>query len=90
MPRTPDRRLPTEVWEILAASAVLAWRVRHCPADSLWRDWLFVLAAFWIVTAAARRSKAWPVVLGLTMAFLFAVYAVRQVPLSLAVLGALR
>jgi hypothetical protein len=83
---TSDRRLPSEVWEVLAASAMVAWRFRTHPAAGLWRDWVVVLGVWWIATAIAGRTKAWPALLGLMMAFLFAQYAALQVPLSLAVL----
>ena len=91
MPGLLNRRLPPEVWEILAAGAIVAWRaLTHPPASTLWRDGVTVVCVFWIVTAVAGRTRAWPAVLGVMMAFLFAVYAAAQVPLSLAVLGALR
>jgi len=82
--------VPIEVWEVLAASALLAWRILSYPAATLWRDWVAVLGMFWILTAAAGRRRGWPVALALGMAFLFALYAVRQVPWSLAVLRAIR
>lgn len=84
------RPLPPAVWEILAACLLLAWRLSSYPTAGLWRDWVVLLCVFWIFCALAGRTKAAPAVMGLLMAFLFALYAVHQVPLSLAVLGSLR
>lgn len=87
MPGTPRRPLPPEAWEILAAALLIAWRVGSYPAATLWRDWVVLLCGFWIFTALAGRTRAWPPALALMMTFLFVLYAVHQVPLSLAVLG---
>ena len=54
--------LPPQVWEILAASLILAWRIRVYPWDTLWRDWVVLICGFWIFTddtwpsAETRRS----------------------------------
>lgn len=90
MPGTPRKHLPTEVWEILAASLVIAWRVGTYPAATLWRDWVVLVCGFWIFTVLAGRTRVWPAALGLMMAFLFVLYAVQQVPHCIAVLGSLR
>jgi len=82
--------LPPEVWEVVAASLILAWRAWCYPLSGLWRDWVFIFAAFWIVTALAGRTRAWPVLFGLLMTALFVLYSVGQVPLSMAALGNLR
>jgi hypothetical protein len=84
------RRLPPEFWEVLTACLILAWRIFSYPAATLWQDWVALMAVTWIATVFAGRSKAGPLVLGLMMVFLFALYAAHQVPLSLGVLGSLR
>lgn len=76
-----------ESWEILCAAALLAWRVRLRPISTLWADWLSILCVFWIATALGRRWKHWPAVTAAVMAGLLALYASRQVPLTLAALG---
>jgi hypothetical protein len=76
-----------EFWEILCASALLAWRIRVRPLSTLWSDWLSILCVFWIATALGRRWKHWPVVTAAVMAGLLALYASRQVPLTLGALG---
>jgi len=74
------------VWEVLGAAAVIAWRFRSHPLNTLWRDWVVILCLFWIFTALAGRTKAWPAVTALVMTFLLAIYAAGQVPQTLAVL----
>jgi len=88
--RTPARAFPPEVWEILTAAVLLSWRIRSLPISTLWHDWVTVMAVFWIFTALAARTRAWPAVLGVLMAFLSALYFFHQVPQSLALLGSLR
>jgi hypothetical protein len=85
-----DRRLISRTREFLAASFLLLWRAACYPAALLWRDWVFLLAAFWLFTIVAGRTKAWTWVLGLLMTALFVLYSWHQVPLTLSVLGALR
>jgi hypothetical protein len=75
---------------VLAAAAILAWRIRVHPVSTLWLDWIVALAAFWIFTALAGRTRAWPWVMGAVMTGLLALYAGHQVPLTLGLLGALR
>jgi len=84
------KRLPPEVWEFLAASAILAWRIRLYSPATLWRDWVVILALFWIVTILAGRSRAWPWLMGAFMIGLLVLYTSRQLPLTLEVLGSLR
>lgn len=85
--RPPDRPVLPEV---LVALAILAWRYRLHPVSGLWRDWVVVLCIFWIATALAGRTRAWPWIMGATMAGLLALYTIGQLPLTLAVLGSAR
>jgi len=82
--------LPPQVWEIVAASLILAWRIGTTPRTTLWRDWVVLMCGFWIFSVLAGKTKAWPVVLGLLMAFLFVLYGLGQVPTSMAFYGSLR
>jgi len=56
----------------------------------MWRDWVFLLCAFWLFTLFAGRTKAWPLVLGALMTGLFVLHAAHQIPLTLAVFRSLR
>lgn len=81
-----NRRVPPLAWEIAAASILVIWRVVFYPLDSLWTDWVLILSLYWIFTAWARPTHAWPVVTLVLMLGLLALYASRQIPLILDVL----
>jgi len=85
-----DRRLVARTREALIAALLMAWRVGCHPVAGMWRDWVFVLSAFWLFTLFAGRTKAWPPALGALMTSLFVLYAFHQIPLTLAVFGTLR
>jgi hypothetical protein len=79
--------LPPEVlWEAVAASLLLIWRVSTNPLPA-WRDWWTILCAFWLFAALASRTRAWPYVTGAVMAGLLLLYGWGQIPLTLAALG---
>jgi hypothetical protein len=82
--------LPREVWEVLAAAAIVAWRIRGHPLAALWHDWLTILCLFWVASLLGSRTRAWPYFRGGVMTGLLVLYTVRQLPLTLGVLGALR
>jgi hypothetical protein len=86
----PRRRISPAVWEVLAASTVLAWRFRLQPLQHLWRDWVTILCVFWIASALLGRSRAWPYVMGGVMAGLLVLYSAGQLPLTLGVFGQFR
>jgi hypothetical protein len=85
-----DRRLTARTREALAAALLMAWRAASYPVAGLWRDWVFLLCAFWLFTLFAGRAKAWPLVLGALMTGLFVLHAAHQIPLTLAVFRTLR
>lgn len=78
-----EKRLPGWVWEVAAALILLAWRISWHPLPGLWNDWIVLLSLYWIFTACARRSRAWPAVTFLAMLLLFLIYAARQVPMTM-------
>jgi hypothetical protein len=78
-----DRRLPSWFWEVSAALILLTWRVVWYPWSGLWRDWVVILSLYWIFTACAGKSRAWPAATLLVMLWLFAVYASGQIPLTM-------
>lgn len=64
---------------ILVAIMVLVWRFSVCPWSAVWRDWITILAAYWIYTPFRIRGREWPVVTVSVMAFLLGIYADGQV-----------
>jgi hypothetical protein len=52
------------------------------PFGALWRDWFAILCAFWIFTALASRTRAWPMVAAATMSGLLLLYGALQLGLS--------
>ena len=79
--------LPPVVWEVVAASLLIAWRAAVYGVAFVLQDWFSILCVFWIVTAIGSRSRAWPVVAGATMAGLLVLYSWRHLPLTWAALG---
>jgi len=81
---------PGELWEVLSAAAILAWRIRGHPLSTIWHDWLSILLVLWVATALGSRSRAYPYLLGGVMAGLLVLYSAGQLPLTLGLLGTLR
>jgi len=79
--------LPRAFWEIVAASLLIAWRAWAYNLWFLVGDWFTILCAYWIFTALASRTRAWPYVTGLVMAALLVLYGWHQAPLTWAALG---
>jgi len=82
-----QKPLPRELWEVAAASVVIALRAWFYPWSFLWHDWVVLICAYWIFTALGSKTRAWPWVTGATMAALLLLYSRHQVPAALAVLG---
>jgi hypothetical protein len=80
-----DRR--ARIAEVSAALGLLAWRVAVLPLAGLPRDWVTILALYWIFTIFAQRSKAWPWVTAATMLLLGGIYLQGQFPHTLEILG---
>jgi len=86
MTETPsDRR--ARIAEVSAAVALLIWRVAVLPLPGLLRDWVAILALYWIFTVFAQRSKAWPWVTVATIVVLGGIYVHGQFPHTLEILG---
>jgi len=86
MTETPDDRR-ARIAELSAAVGLLAWRVAVLPLPGVLRDWVSILALYWIFTVFAQRSKAWPWVTAATMLLLGGIYAYGQFPHTLEILG---
>ena len=79
--------LPPVVWEVAAASLLIAWRAWVYGLGFAAQDWFSILCLFWILTAIGSRTRYWPAVAGATMAGLLVLYSWRHLPLAWAALG---
>ena len=70
-----------------AAAMILVWRIVTVPAATLWRDWLLVVAAYWLVLSISPRSSARSTFTVTAMAYLLGIYVAGQAPHTLAALG---
>lgn len=84
MDQAPRGRTTQSV-EVAAALLLLGWRVFAAP--QVWRDWIALLAAYWIYTIFGSRSESWPWVTGGTMILLALIYLQGQFPHTLSALG---
>jgi len=73
--------------QILAALALVAWRLALHPIVDLWQDWMAVLGLLWIPTAFFWRSRDWPTVTAAVALYLLVVYSLGQIPQTLINLG---
>ena len=87
MSEPSGKPLPPFVWEVIAASLLIAWRAWAYGLSFLVGDWFTILCGYWIFAALASRTRAWPVVSGLVMAGLLVFYSWRQLPLTWTALG---
>jgi hypothetical protein len=75
--------------EILAAMALLAWRLAVRP-DRAGTDWIGVVALYWILLAVLRNPHARQAASIVVVTHLLCLYLVRQFPHALqALAGAL-
>jgi hypothetical protein len=82
----PARRIA----EILGIVALLLWRIYACPLAGLWRDWVTLLAVYWIVSIALTGKRAWAPATTCFMLALMTLYLWGQMPFTLTVLRNLR
>ena len=69
---------PARAAEVLAAVGLIVWRLWDLALLGVWRDWLTILAAFWLILGIApdrpwRRHLA-----AATVVVLMAIYAIGQ------------
>jgi hypothetical protein len=80
-------------WALDAGLLVLIWRLAIAPMSSWWRDPPAILAGFWIALvlaqprAADAPGRVTRIAMYAAMAWLFALFLSRQLPLTLRVLG---
>ena len=60
--------------ETALAAGLILFRLLRCPPGELWRDWILLLAAFWIFSVWSRRSRLWPTLTLVAMGFLLCIY----------------
>ncbi len=80
-----DRR--ARIAELSAAIGLLVWRVAVLPLPGLFRDWISILALYWIFTVFGSRTRAWPYVTGGVMVLQALLYLQGQGRHTLASLG---
>ncbi len=90
MSASEERRLTALTREALVAALLMAWRIACYPVAGLWKDWVFLLCAFWLFSLFWGRAKAWPFLLGALMTALFVLHSSHQIPHTVAVFRALR
>jgi hypothetical protein len=71
---------PSRAAEVLAALALLLWRFWDLALIGVWRDWLAILGAFWLVVAIAPDGRWRRAFTAATVLALAAIYAFGQVP----------
>jgi hypothetical protein len=49
---------PRDVAEILAAIGIVLWRIVTSPEHAVWRDWISLLAVYWIVAVVLKEKRA--------------------------------
>ena len=82
----PPSPIFARVGGVLTSLALLGWRIAS-PGPGLWRDWVAVLALYWLYSAFASRSGKWVQVTLSVMAYLLSIYVLGQVPHVVAAWG---
>ncbi len=75
------------IGEVAIAGALMVWRLAAGSPATWWKDWILVVAAFWIFTRLKPGAKSQPVAAALVMAYLLGIYLLGQAPLALFVFG---
>jgi len=83
-----NQKIPlTQVAEVLAAIALLLWRIWDVPLDSLWHDWVSLLSLYWLFNIFAEGKRIGASVTLMLMAALMLLYGWGQFPYLLALFG---
>ena len=80
-----DRRFL--IGERIAALSLIVWRLVAAPPAAYWKDWMILVAVYWLYTTFVPRSNAWTTVTTTLTAWLLGIYVYGQLPHALAVLG---
>ena len=71
---------PRQIAEILGAMALVFWRILTCPLEQLWRDWVILLAVYWVAAVVLSGKRALMPVTAAFGAALMALYLWGQIP----------
>jgi hypothetical protein len=69
-------------WEISLPIVVISWRLSWYPLHEAWRDWVLLVALYWVFCIRAEGSRSWKPVTAVLMLGLALVYLARQLPYS--------
>ena len=84
---TSERERRITILEVAVASALIVWRLAAGSPVDWWKDWILIVAAFWIFARIKPGSRAQPVAAALVMAYLLGIYLLGQAPMALFVFG---
>jgi len=84
---TTERERRITIGEVAVALALIVWRLVAGSPGTWWRDWILVVAAFWIFARIRPESRVRPVAAALAMAYLLGIYLLGQAPQALFVFG---
>ena len=84
---TNERERRITIGEVAIASALIVWRLAAGSPAGWWKDWILVVAAFWIFARIRPGSRAQPLAAALIMSYLLGIYLLGQAPLALFVYG---
>jgi hypothetical protein len=86
MPKLEPEARIKPVQSVLAG-LLLLWRVAGAPASMLWRDWVMVLAIYWLAISLRPRAPFRPTLTLTAMSYLLGIYIAGQAPHTLTALG---
>jgi hypothetical protein len=88
-PVTPTSSV-RRIAETAVAAGVIVLRLFRTAPEELWRDWMLILAVYWIFTVWGRRGRLWPAVTLVVMSLLLSVYLHGSLGHTLGTLGLAR
>jgi hypothetical protein len=80
----PSQRPRIDVGQALVAGVLVLWRIVAVPGATLWRDWLLIVAAYWLILSLRPRAALNTTLVLTLIAYLLGIYVVGQAPHTLA------
>jgi hypothetical protein len=77
----------TYVLNIAAPMGLIIWRVVALPMEQLWKDWVTILAAYYLIKPFLSGRPAWSVITVATITLLLGIYIYGNIPYALVILG---
>jgi hypothetical protein len=68
------------ILECALVAALLVARLAFGSVVPRWADWVVIVAMWWLFSAWAARSRAWPMATVGVMAYLLGIYLFRHLP----------